>query len=124
MPSQARPHRPPDARPLTEWAGVLAGPIAFLLNLQVSYMMVPWACAVGAHTALYLVPVGALLLTALGGSCAWRVWQRTGRDWPGNGEGAVPRSRLLAVLGLLTSGLFALIIIAQAIPTVILSACQ
>jgi hypothetical protein len=122
MPGQARPHSPGDQHPLMEWVGVLAGPIASLLNLQVSYMLVPWACASGAHGALYLVPMGALLLTALGGSFAWRVWQRTGRDRPG--DGAAARSRLLAVLGLLTSALFALVIIAQAIPTFILSPCQ
>ncbi len=124
MPGASRPHNASDDRPLVEWAGVLAGPLAFLLNLQVSYMLVPWACATGAQGTLYFVAAGALLLSGLGGLTSWRVWQRRGREWPGDEAGAVPRSRLLAVLGLLTSVLFALVIVAQGIPTFILSACQ
>ena len=33
--------------PLALWAGLLLPPIAWLLNLQISYILVPWACASG-----------------------------------------------------------------------------
>ena len=60
------------------WFGILAGPLAFLLNLQLSYMLVHLVCVTAHHIMLHLVPAGAFLLTASGGVSAWRNWQRTG----------------------------------------------
>jgi hypothetical protein len=109
---------------LALWAGLLLPPIAWLLNLQISYMLVPWACSTGRQFALHLVTLAMLLLAGGGGLIAWRTWQRTGRDWPNEAGGVVPRSRFMAVGGLLSSGMFFLVIVAQGIPSFMLSACE
>jgi hypothetical protein len=109
---------------LALWAGLLAGPMSFLLNLLFSYMLVPWVCSTGHLFALHLVAFCALLLTAAGGFAAWRAWQRTGKRWPDGEGGAIPRSRFMAVMGMLLSGMFFLVILALGIPNFILNPCQ
>jgi hypothetical protein len=54
-----------------------------------------------------------LLLALSGGLVAWREWKRTGREWPSEELGAIPRSRFMVALGLLASALFSLVILAQ-----------
>lgn len=109
---------------LTLGAGLFAGPLSFLLHLQLNYMLVPWACATRNSFVLHLVTLGALLLTASGATLAWRNWQETRREGPSSSGGVLPRSRFLAVLGLLLSALFLLIIMAQWLATLVLSPCQ
>jgi hypothetical protein len=106
------------------WFGILAGPLAFLLNLQLSYMLVQPVCVTAQHLVLHLVPIGALLLTASGGVSAWRSWRRTGQVESSTAGGVLPRSRFMAGVGLLTSGLFTFVIVAQWLPNFILSPCQ
>ena len=106
------------------WFGILAGPLAFLLNLQLSYMLVQPVCVTAHHIILHLVPAGALLLAASGGVSAWWNWQRTGQAESSKAEGVLPRSRFMADVGLLASGLFLVVIVAQWLPNFILSPCQ
>lgn len=101
------------------WAGVLIGPIAWALHLQISYMLVPWACENGWQFIMHLVTLGSLGLAIVGGLIAWSNLKRTGMQNGGN-EGS---SRFLAYTGLLSSGLFMAVIIAQGIPNFIVSAC-
>jgi hypothetical protein len=105
-------------------SGFFVGPFSFLLHLQLNYMLVSWACVTGRSFVLHLVTLGTVLLIAGGGLLAWRSWQETGREWPNDSDGVVPRSRFLAVLGLLLSMLFLFIIIAQWMATLVLSPCQ
>jgi hypothetical protein len=70
------------------------------------------------------VPLGALLLAAGGGISAWYNWQRMRQVQPSEAGGVLPRSRFMAVIGLLSSGLFILVIMAQWLPHFILSLCQ
>jgi hypothetical protein len=104
--------------------GMLAGPLAVLLNLQLSFMLVPWACATGRQYLLHLVPLGALLLVASAGVSAWRNWRRAGPGESDSVDGVMPRSRFMARTGLLTSGLFLLVLVALWLPNVMLMPCQ
>jgi hypothetical protein len=106
------------------WFGILAGPVAFLLNLQLSYMLVQPVCVAAHRLVLHLVPVGALLLTTSGGVSAWRNWRRTAQAESSKAGGVLPRSRFMAGVGLLTSGLFIVVIMAQWLPNFILAPCQ
>ena len=106
------------------WIGMLAPPLAFLLNLQLSYVLVPQACITGQHLLLHLVPVGALLLAVGGGLSAWYNWRRMGYTGSTEAAGVLPRSRFMAATGLLTSGLFILVIVAQWLPNFLLNPCQ
>lgn len=106
------------------WIGVLLAPFAFLLNLEISYALVPWACSTGQLFWPHVASCGSLLLALLGAFTAWRNWQKTGREWQSETGSARARSRFMAILGLLMSGLFSLVILAQWIANFIIDPCQ
>lgn len=106
------------------WMGVLVGPFAFLLNLQLSYMLVPWACVSGQVFWLHVAAGASLLLALLGLSLAWRAHRKSRDGRQGEGGSAAARSHFMATLGLLMSSLFALIILAQWTANFIIGPCQ
>jgi hypothetical protein len=103
---------------------VLAGPLAWALGLNVGYALVLPACARGAVLPLHLVSVATLLLAAAGGLVAWREWRRIGGGTPDEAGGTIARSRFMAVLGLLASAFFSLVIVAQWIASLTLDPCM
>jgi hypothetical protein len=111
-------------RDLALWTGILTGPIIWLLSFEANFALAPWACVFQAKLALYVVSIIALAVAAASGLLAWREWEALGREWPGDGEGTLPRSRVMAVGGILMSAMFFLVILAQAIPELMLRACQ
>jgi hypothetical protein len=66
----------------------------------------------------------SVVLSLAGTIVAWRVWQRAGRDEPGQGGGALPRTRFVAVTGLGVSTLFTLLLFAQWIAAFFIAVCQ
>src|SRR5690349_11038949 len=112
----------PEIRAL--WAGLLLAPTAFLLNLEVAYGMVPVACSHQNRLLPHLVHAICFLLAATGGFFALRSWRSSGEIWPGDEGGPVGRTRFMAGLGLLLSIMFMLVILAQWIPSFVLSPCQ
>jgi hypothetical protein len=115
----------PDARALRAlWTGLLLAPVAFLIDLEVAYALVPTACSTRTRLPVHLVHVTCLLLALFGALTAWRCWRATGAAWPGEAGGPLARSRFMAGVGMLVSGLFALVIIAMWIPSFLLDPCQ
>ena len=112
------------AAPAALWAGVLAGPLATLTQLQVNYALVLWACAAGREWALHLVALLALLVAVAAGLLSLRNWRRAGTGWDDEGAGVMPRSRFMAVVGVLISGLAALVVVAQWIPIFVYGPCE
>ncbi|BBA32902.1 uncharacterized protein sS8_0937 [Methylocaldum marinum] len=102
------------------WAGLLAGPAAWALHLQTSYSITPFFHGPGSTLALYLVTLAALAIAAAGGLIARRNWQRAGAAWPGGEGGVIARSRFMALSGMIISAYFFVIILAQAVPIMIL----
>lgn len=122
----AQPHAPPlvGRSNLRLWAGLLAGPVAWLVQLQAVYALAQQVClGLGAWT-LHAATL-ACLLPALGGcGLAWSGWGAAGRHWPSDAdEGKLARVRFLSVLGLLTGALFSLLILAQWIAVWLLDPC-
>jgi len=118
--ASSEPSQPAGA--LVLWSVVLGPPILLLANLQLAYMMVPWACVRGARWPLHLVPPVMLLLAGGVALLAWRVWRRAGED--DHGASAAARTRFMAMVGLLSVALFTLAIVAQWIPIFVLGPCQ
>jgi hypothetical protein len=115
----------PDARHIRNlWVGLLLAPIAFLIDLEVAYALVPPACSSRNTTPLHLVHLACFLLTLYGLFTAWRSWKLTGPTWPGEQGDPLARSRFLAATGLLVSAMFALVIVAMWIPSFLLDPCQ
>ena len=103
---------------LSLWTGVLGGAIVWVIQLQAGYAISrfshehPWLT--GVHHAISAVSVLAAAACAL---LAWRDWRRLGGGQPrGTEPGVAGRSRFLAALGVVTSGLFAIVILAQWVP--------
>lgn len=106
------------------WTGVLLPPIAFLINLEVAYALVPAACSSRNTLALHLVHLVCLGLVLLGGLTAWRCWKAMGATWPSEEGGRLARSRFMAAIGVLLSGFVALVVVADWIPSFMLDPCQ
>ena len=112
-------------RRLALLTGLLGAPLAWLLDLEVTYAPVPWACRHGhpRHPLLYVVAAAALGGALASGALAWREWRLAGRhtsdDPPPPG-----RAAFMALTGLANSALFALVIVAAALPLFWMSACD
>jgi hypothetical protein len=110
--------------PLPLWTGILAGPIAWAFDLTASYASVKWVCHTGAYAALPLITVASLAVVAIAATISGMALRRTVHDVPMDGGWPRQRARFMAVLGLALSALFALQIVAGAIPHWVLDACQ
>jgi hypothetical protein len=104
------------------WAGVLVGPTAMLLQLELNYALVLWSCATGHTWPLHLVSVLALLFTMAAGLLAYRIWRRLATNEDSGGP--LARSRFMAAVGLLISLLMAAVIVAQWLPVFIHHPCE
>jgi len=116
---------------LAQWTGILTGPIVFAADEFISYSIVQWSCGHQNTALLHLITVVALVLIAGGAWSAWRTFIETPSDLPYDPDVEVrdvigvrlARARFLAVLGLLMSAFFAALVIAAAIPRLVLNAC-
>jgi hypothetical protein len=110
--------------PLPLWTGVLAGPIAWACDLGVSYALVKWTCASQRDLPLHAITFVALAVVAAGAAVSWRALRQTSAGAPTDGGDPRERARFMAILGLTSNALFALAIVAGAIPRWVLDACQ
>ena len=105
-----------------EWYGVLGGAIAWAVQLEANYALVQQACASGEMTWLYIATALFLGLALSAVLVAWHEWATARAERAP--EPARSRSSFMGLLGMLTSSLFALIILAHAIPMFIFSPCE
>jgi hypothetical protein len=106
------------------WAGVIGAPLVWAADLQVRYAIVPWVCRTGHHGALHALSVLFLAMAAAAVFLCWRDWRAAGTVVPaGADDGVVTRVRFLAALGLLTSTLFFVVIVAEALPNFFIDPC-
>jgi hypothetical protein len=107
----------------TLWIATVLAPLAWAVDLEASYAVAARACASPGlvhRIALWMVPLAAAAVSALGAVLSVRGWRRqeagAAETWPPD--------HFLAVCGLLTSGFFIFVILVQAIPTLVLRACD
>ena len=110
--------------PLPLWTGILAGPVAWALDLTISYALVKGACASQRPVLLHAITPAALALVAGGTVLSVMAIRCTAQDVPTDGEQPRQRARFMAILGLTSNALFALTIVAGAVPRWVLDACQ
>jgi len=110
--------------PLPLWTGILAGPIAWAFDLTASYASVKWVCHTRTYGILPLITLASLAVVGVAAVISWKALRRTAADVPTDGGRPRQRARFMAVLGLASCALFALQIVAGAIPHWVLDACQ
>jgi hypothetical protein len=105
------------------WMAVAAGPAIWMLSFGANFSLAGWACQLHGKAAMYAVSLVALAIAAGSALLGWSQWQKLGRELPGEGGGAVPRSRILAIGGILLGAMSFLLILAQAIVQAMLGEC-
>ena len=110
--------------PLLLWIGILAGPLAWAFDLMASYAVVTWVCQTRNTAVLPLITIASLAVVVGAAAISWTALMRTSGDVPTDGGRPRQRARFMAVLGLASCALFALQILAGAIPHWMLDACQ
>ena len=109
--------------PLPLWTGILAGPVAWALDLSISYAIVKWTCATQRESVLHGITIAALAVVGVGAAMSWLALHESAGDEPTDGGQPRQRAHFMAILGLTTCALFALTIVARAIPQWVLNAC-
>jgi hypothetical protein len=105
------------------WIGSVVPPVVALVTLTTKYSLVHLACRLGRILPLHLVSAVALLLVAAAGIIAWRSYRCSAGDSSFT-HSVLERSRFMAAVGVLISGLFVLVIIAFWIPDFFVGPCQ
>ncbi len=131
------PHRE-SSRPILVWFSILAAPLAWAARLLVNYTIAGQHCTGAANIGAMALPDGriatillidllALLLAIIAGCIAYGRWREARSENTGgahhlvhSGEG---RARFLAMCGMLTSTLFGVAVIIDAIGTIIGPPC-
>lgn len=116
-------------RVLALWTGALAGPILMLTVLEVNYVMSYVACETKHTWFLHTVTVIAALLIAASGAWAWQAGRgpmapaevHSPPISPATCEG---RTRWMAYFAVGASIWFIIVIVAMAVPVVVLETCQ
>ena len=106
------------------WVGLLAGPLVFLINLQVNFSIVSWVCSTRNYLPIHFAHVVSILIVAWAGLLSHRAYVRAGRGVPGEAGDINDRERFISMAGMLLS-LFSIVsLIAHWMPNVILGPCQ
>jgi ribose/xylose/arabinose/galactoside ABC-type transport system permease subunit len=106
------------------WLLIVAAPVIVAIQMQINFVLVSLACTAHRRVALYVVTAVALLLTIATGWIAVSVWRRVGTEWPAERDDLADRVRFISVLGMLSSGMSFLVILAQGIATIQFDPCQ
>jgi hypothetical protein len=110
------------------WYGILAGPAAWTLQLAISYPLAQLSCHAQFRSqhpfTMQVIALAALLTIVSGGATAWHALKAVPADAASDGGRSIDRTRFMAGLGVLSALFFTLVVIATAIPTWILHACE
>ena len=106
------------------WVLLIAGPLLAAAEQQANFVLVRQACSMQRNVALYVVVVVALLLTIATAMIGVSILRRSGGEWPTEAGDLANRIRFISVLGILSSAMSFLVIVAQGIATVNFDPCQ
>ena len=110
--------------PKALWMLIVAGPIIVAIEQQANYVLVRQACSAQRNVALYAVIVAAIVLTVATALLALALFRVEGTTWPSEESDLPSRVSFIAVLGMLSSAMSLLVIVAQGIATVWFNPCQ
>jgi hypothetical protein len=105
------------------WYAFLGAPIVWFVQLGLIYIMVPLACVANNTAILHVIDLVALALALLAGWLALRIWRRTGSGGETQPADPETRSRFMALIGMMASPLFSLVLLAQLLGIIVLGPC-
>jgi hypothetical protein len=113
----------PAIRDAELWWAILIGPAAWALDQGISYAIEQHACSTGHFYVLHVATVVFIVLALTGALVGWR---QLAKHQGGAEEGGSVRDRrwFMALLGILLSVEFAVVILAMMVPKLILSPCD
>lgn len=108
-----------------QWFGVLGAMLAWSVESGISYAGTAHACSTGRYYLLYINSVVAIVVSIAAIAVAYRTY-RLGTDaGSSSAEGSLAgRTHFMGLLGLLNSGFFTVVVLANALPRFILSPCD
>jgi len=104
-------------------AGVFLGPVAWLINTQLNYALVPWICA---HQ-VRLVPVVSLasaIVSLIGGFLSWRAFRMSPVTPEPDSTGAGRPHRFTALMGIAIAALFTAVIVLHGVAGLMFHGCE
>jgi vacuolar-type H+-ATPase subunit I/STV1 len=110
--------------PRALWLLMVAGPAIVAAEQQANFVLVRQACSMQRNVALYVVTIVAMLLTIVTVMVGVSIWRRAGAEWPTEASDLANRIRFISVVGILSSVMSFLVIVAQGIATVNFDPCQ
>lgn len=101
------------------WVGALTAPIAWAIQFLIIYALVPHVCKVGASKSLHITSLTFIVIGIVAGILSW--WNLGQREH--SFEEERESITFLGRLGIMTSAMFTLIMLAQVIPTFFIDPC-
>ena len=106
------------------WTSMLAGPLAWGLNLQVGYALVKWACSREQAFVLTVVAVITFAATLAGAYLGWSCLLTVRAAADELGGRTIDRSYFMAVIAVGLNLLLALLIAVSSVHQFLLSPCE
>jgi len=106
------------------WWGLIAGFLAWGLDLGASYVLDQHSCSTGHHYVLHLISIACLVLALSGFFAGFAELRRFPADTSEEGGSRLDRAHFQALLGIVFSLSFTLVVLAGAVPRWILSPCE
>jgi len=119
VPSEAN-----NVRKFRQWVGLLLAPVAWSIQLEAVYLLSNYGCSGNGFLWVHVSSVICLTLAIGGGLTALGLWRESGSQWPDSSGSAKQRRRFMAVLGILISALFSVVIIAKWLPLLVGVPCD
>lgn len=95
------------------WLVALGPPVIWAIRFAIVYVLVPYACREDAVALLHVLTLISLATVTVLGWVAWNSRAAAGRE----------RARFMALFGILSSGLFLLVIAAEGLANVMVDPC-
>jgi hypothetical protein len=105
------------------WIGILAPPLLWLFELQVSYSMVSWACLHHRPSSLRVLGIIVLTISAIPLILSSLACVRLPAEGEPTEQPRESRQYFMSRIGIMSSAAFMLVIAMQSIPPFILSPC-
>jgi len=106
------------------WVGVIGAPLLWLIQLAISYALVPWVCHTRKFVPLHLVTIASLAAVIGAMIVCQHEYERVGREEPKSADaGRFGAARLTALVGLLQCMLLVLGLMIQWMAIFLIDPC-